>query len=84
MMMPKKNTTKNYKRVWMEPISIQPERSQLHRKFKSIEETLRLFPQKSLILRVADHVKDNEDVSGLLEDLQEAINDYQVCLRPQH
>jgi len=34
--------------------------------------------QKSAILRFADHVQDSEDVSGLLEDLQEVINDYQM------
>ncbi|KAF9779596.1 hypothetical protein BJ322DRAFT_1221434 [Thelephora terrestris] len=67
--------------VFKKPIDDDAEkkrRKELQIKFKSIEETLRLFPQKSLILRVADHVKDNEDVSGLLEDLREAINDYQM------
>ncbi|KAF9784028.1 hypothetical protein BJ322DRAFT_1219538 [Thelephora terrestris] len=53
-------------------------REELQTKFTTIEETLRSFSQKSLISRVADHVKDNEDVSGLLEDLREAINDYQM------
>ncbi|KAF9784018.1 hypothetical protein BJ322DRAFT_1125528, partial [Thelephora terrestris] len=53
-------------------------REEIQTKFTTIEETLRSFSQKSLISRVADHVKDNEDVSGLLEDLREAINDYQM------
>jgi hypothetical protein len=84
MMRPKKHAVRHYKRVWLEPISIQPKHSQLLRKFKAIEETLGSFPEKSLISRIADHVKDNEDVSGLLEDVREAINDYQVCLQSQH
>ena len=47
-------------------------------KLKTVEETLRSLHQKSVLLRFTDHVQDNEDVSGLLEDLQEAISDYQV------
>ena len=47
---------------------------------KNTEETLRSLHQKSALLTFIDHVRDNKDVSGLLEDLQEAINDYQVCL----
>ncbi|KAF9784004.1 hypothetical protein BJ322DRAFT_890154 [Thelephora terrestris] len=53
-------------------------RGELKTKFKTIEETLRSFSQKTLIPRIVDHVKDDEDVSGLLEDLREAINDYQM------
>jgi len=49
---------------------------------KTIGETLGSLEQKSALLRFTDHVQDNEEVSGLLEDLQEAINDYQVCSRP--
>ena len=30
-------------------------------------------------LRYLDNVQDGEDVGGLLEDLQEAVNDYLVC-----
>ena len=47
---------------------------------KSTEGTLRSLNQKSALLTFIDHVPDNENVSRLLEDLQEAINDYQVCL----
>jgi hypothetical protein len=47
-------------------------------KLKTTEKSLRSLCQKSPLLRFTDHVKDNEDVSGLLEDLQEVINDYQV------
>ena len=50
-------------------------------KLKTTEETLQSLYEKSALIRFTDHVQDNEDVSGLLEDLQEAINDYQVCLR---
>ena len=46
-----------------------------------IEETLRSLCQKSAIVRVIDHVQDDKDVSGILEDLQETIHDYQVCSR---
>ena len=46
--------------------------------FKTIGEKLLLLDQKSAFLRFTDHVQDNEEVSGLLEDLREAIDDYQV------
>ena len=35
---------------------------------------------KSAPLRFLDNAQDTEDVNGLLEDLQEAISDYMVCL----
>ena len=47
-------------------------------KLKDIEEQLRLLGGKSVALRCLDDVQDGEDVSGLLEDLQEAANDYMV------
>ena len=53
-------------------------------KFKNIGETLESLKQKSALVRFTDHVQDNEEVSGLLEDLQEAINDYQVRPPPWH
>jgi len=34
---------------------------------------------KSSALRYLNNTQDGEDVSGLLEDLQEAVNDYMVC-----
>ena len=34
---------------------------------------------KLQLQRLADHVQDNEDVSTLLDDLQEAVSHYQVC-----
>ena len=46
-----------------------------------IEEQLRSLGRKPAIARFVDHVQDDEDVSGILEDLQETINDYQVCSR---
>ena len=49
------------------------------RKLKYIEEQLLALHGKFVLLRIADGVQDNEDVSGLLEDLQEAVNDYMVC-----
>jgi len=30
--------------------------------------------------RLVDHVQDDEDVPTLLDDLQEAVSRYQVCL----
>jgi hypothetical protein len=51
------------------------------RKLKDIEEQLRSLYGKSALLRFVDNVQDSGDVSGLLEDLQEAVNDYMVRSR---
>ena len=45
-----------------------------------IKEQLRSASEKLESLRLDDHVQAGEDVFKLLEDLQEAILDYQVCL----
>ena len=45
-----------------------------------IKEQLRSASEKSESLRPDDHVQAGEDVFKLLEDLQEEILDYQVCL----
>jgi len=50
------------------------------RKLEDIKEQLRTLYGKSALLRLADNAQDSEDVSELLEDLQEALNDYMVCL----
>jgi len=34
--------------------------------------------ERSSLRQFAEHIQDNEDVAQLLEDLQQAINDYQV------
>ena len=34
---------------------------------------------KSVPLRFLDNAQDGDDVNGLLEDLEEAVNDYMVC-----
>jgi len=47
-------------------------------KLKHIEEQLQSLGGKSVPLRCLDDTQDSEDVSGLLEDLQEAINDYMM------
>ena len=47
--------------------------------FKDIGEKLLPLSEKPGLRRLADHIQDDEDVSGLLEDLQESISDYQVC-----
>ena len=40
---------------------------------------LRSLKEKSTLQQFVDHAQDDEDVSGLLEDIREAISDYQVC-----
>jgi hypothetical protein len=47
-------------------------------KLKDVEEQLRSLHEKSALLRFVDNAQDGEDVGGLLEDLQEAVNDYLV------
>jgi len=47
-------------------------------KFKDIEGQLRLISEKPGLRRFAEHAQDDEEISGLLEGLQEAISDYQV------
>ena len=51
------------------------------RKFKDIERQLRLLSGKSALQQFAEHVQDKDEVSALLEDLKEAISDYQVGSR---
>ena len=60
-------------------VSVQTEYSSIPSKLKDIEEQLRSLGGKSVPLRYLDNVQDGEDVGGLLEDLQEAVNDYLVC-----
>ena len=48
-------------------------------KLKDIEERLQPFGGKSVPLRYLDSAQDSEDISGLLEDLHEAVSDYMVC-----
>ena len=52
------------------------------RKLEAIEEQLRLFSEKSGLLLSADNVQASKDAFRLLEDIQEAILDYQVRSRP--
>lgn len=47
-------------------------------RLKGIDEQLRSLYGKSVVARVVDNDQDGEDASGLLEDLQEAVNDYMV------
>ena len=62
----------------MQVVSIQFGYLNPPRKLKDIEEQLRLLHGKPVPLRFLDNVQDSEDVTGLLEDLQEAVNDYMV------
>ena len=47
-------------------------------KLKDIEDQLRSLHGKFLLLRLVDNARDGGDVGGLLEDLQEAVNNYMV------
>ena len=47
-------------------------------KLEAVEEQLRPLSGKSAPLRYLDNSQDSEDVNGLLEDLQEAVNNYMV------
>ena len=62
----------------MRLISVQTICLNLPRKLQSIEGQLRSLRGKSASLRFLDNAQDGEDVRGLLEDLQEAVNDYMV------
>ncbi|KAF9783483.1 hypothetical protein BJ322DRAFT_1156844 [Thelephora terrestris] len=64
-------------KVFEKPTDDEAEKAR-RKELQSIEETLRSLHQKSMILRITNHVQDNEEVSGLLEDLREAISDYQM------
>ena len=39
--------------------------------------------EKSGLQQLVEHIQDDEEVSELLEDLQEAISDYNVRLSPR-
>jgi len=49
-------------------------------KFKDIGGQLQSLSEKPRLQRFADHTQDDEEVSGLIEDLRETISDYQVRL----
>jgi len=51
-------------------------------KLEDIEEQLRSLREESALLRLVDNAQASKDVSGLLEDLQEAVGDYMVRLCP--
>ena len=68
----------------MQVISVQTRCLNPLRKFKDIEEQLHSIGGKSVPLRYLDNIQDGEDVGGLLEDLQETINDYMVGPRPRY
>ena len=49
-------------------------------KLEHIKEQLQLLGGKSPFKRFTDNVQDGDDVSGLIEGLREAVDDYMVCL----
>jgi len=53
-------------------------------KLKDIEGKLRSFYETQEPQRLDDHVQDDGNVLGLLEDLREAISDYRVRSSPLH
>lgn len=63
-------------------VSEQTRQIELLSKLEAIREKLWAFDRKPTLRRLADHVQDNEDISRLLENLQEAVNDYQMVRRP--
>ena len=72
----KKDSVKVYQ--CMQVVSVQAELSNPPSKLEDIEEQLRSLLEKSALLRFANNVQNSRNVSGLLEDLQEAFNDYMV------
>jgi len=62
----------------MQAVFVRPRCSNPPSKLKEIEEQIQSLHGKSALQRLVDSVQDSEDVSGLLEDLQEAVNDYMV------
>ena len=75
----KRNAVKDY--YCTQAVSVQTGCLNSPSKLKDIEEQLRLLNEKPVPLRIIDNVQDGEDVTGLLEDLQEAVNDYMVRSR---
>ena len=62
----------------MQLVFVQTRCLNVPRKLQNIERQLRSLRGKSASLRFLDNAQDGEDVRGLLEDLQEAVNDYMV------
>ena len=62
----------------MQAVSVQSGCSSPRSKLEDIEGRLRSLREKSALLQVVDNVQDSADVGGILEDLQEAVNDYMV------
>ena len=63
----------------MEAVSVQTWYLNPPRKFKNIEKQLQSLHGRPTLLRYLDNAQDNEDIGGLLEDLQEVVNNYMVC-----
>ncbi|KAF9644979.1 hypothetical protein BDM02DRAFT_3131408 [Thelephora ganbajun] len=57
----------------------QRRRSELILKFGCIEGRLRSLSKKPELRRLDEHVQDDEEVPGLLEDIREIISDYQMA-----
>lgn len=72
----KENFAKDYQCTQI--VSVQIACSNPPSKLEDLEEQLRSLHGESALLQLVDNVQENEDVSKLLEDLQETVNDYMV------
>ncbi|KAF9644482.1 hypothetical protein BDM02DRAFT_3150283, partial [Thelephora ganbajun] len=57
----------------------QKRRREVIRKLGCIEEQLRSLSEEPGLRGLDEHIQDDEEVSGLLEDLRETISDYQMA-----
>ena len=62
----------------MRVVSVQAGYSHPPSKLKDIEERSRPLREKFVLLRFVDSAEDSKDVSGLLEDIREAVGSYMV------
>ena len=62
----------------MRVVSVQAGYSHPLSKLKDIVERSRPLRDKFALLRFVDSDEDSKDVSGLLEDIREAVGDYMV------
>ena len=63
----------------MQAVFVQTGYLNLPSKLEDIEEQLRSLREESALLQLVDSAQDSSRVSGLLEDLQEAVDEYMVC-----
>jgi len=74
----RKNFVKDYQR--MQVIPVQTGCLNPPSKLEDVEEQLQSLRGESALLRFVDNAQAGEDVNRILEDIQEAVNDYMVRL----